>query len=75
MGKRRLTNFTSLESIKAAGITSIGDNGFDGFTNLGDLAIGTNITNTATRIVSNDTILTVSVADKAVNRNLGKVMC
>lgn len=57
---------TSLESINAAGITKIGNNAFDGCTKLGELVIGTNITEIGTNIVSNDTVLTVSAASKSV---------
>ncbi|MGN0525822.1 MAG: InlB B-repeat-containing protein [Acutalibacteraceae bacterium] len=59
-------NCTLLESINAAGITKIGDNAFEGCISLGELVIGTNITSIGTGILSNDTILTVSAANKAV---------
>lgn len=59
-------NCTSLESINAAGITKIGNNAFEGCTKLGELIIGNNITEVGNNIVSNETVLTVSAANKSV---------
>lgn len=59
-------NCTSLESINAAGITKIGNNAFEGCTKLGELVIGNNITKVGINIVSNETVLTVSAANKSV---------
>ncbi len=59
-------NCTLLESINAAGITKIGNNAFEGCTKLGELTIGNNITEVGTNIVSNETVLTVSAANKSI---------
>ena len=59
-------NCASLESINAAGISKIRSNAFENCTKLGELVIGTNITDIGTNIVSNDTLLTVSAANKSV---------
>lgn len=57
---------SSLSSINATGITKIGDNAFSGCTSLGEMNIGSNISQLGTNIVSNNTVLTVSAANKSV---------
>lgn len=62
-------NCSLLESINAAGIKKIGNNAFAGCTNLEELVIGNNITEIGTNIVSNNTILIVSAANKSIIEN------
>lgn len=62
-------NCSSLESINAAGIKKIGNNAFAGCTNLEELVIGNNITEIGTNIVSNNTILIASAANKSIIEN------
>ena len=59
-------NCSSLESINAAGITTIGSGAFAGCTRLEEMVVGANITSLGNNIVSNNTVLTVSAANKAV---------
>lgn len=59
-------NCKNLKSINAAGITKIGNNAFEGCDSLEELIIGSNITSVGNNIVSNNTLLTVTAANKAV---------
>lgn len=59
-------NCKSLESINAAGITQIGNNAFAGCDSLEELIVGSNIKSIGKNIVSNNTMLTVTAANRSI---------
>ncbi len=71
-------NCSELKTISAVGITKIGNEAFEGCTNLGEMIIGKNITELGTNIVSNNTKLGVvssrsSVIEAATKSGAGEM--